>query len=59
MFLCFWPVEELVELADRPTGCGEVVRVGCLCAWKFSVARSTVFMEAERHDTVAAQATYF
>jgi len=25
--LCLWPVE---QLADGPTGCGEVVRRGCL-----------------------------
>ena len=27
----FWPVKEL-ELADRRTGCGKVVRGGCLLA---------------------------
>jgi hypothetical protein len=25
----YWPVEELTELADGPTGCGEVARGGC------------------------------
>ena len=35
----FWPVEELVELADGPTGCGEVARGGCLFDGKFSVTR--------------------
>ena len=27
----FWPVEKL-ELADKRTGCGKVVRGGCLLA---------------------------
>jgi hypothetical protein len=35
----FWPVEELAELADGPTGCGEMARGGCLCTWNFSVTR--------------------
>jgi hypothetical protein len=43
----FWPVEELEELADGPSGCEEVARGGSLCAWNFSVTRSTVIMEAE------------
>jgi len=29
----FWPADEFVDLVDRPTGCGKVVRGGCLCAW--------------------------
>jgi hypothetical protein len=37
-----------VELADGPTGCGEVARGGCLFAWNSSVARSTVLTEVER-----------
>ena len=37
-----------MELADRPTGCGEVSRGGCLFAWNFIVIRSTVLMETER-----------
>jgi hypothetical protein len=41
----FWPVE---ELADKPTGCGEVSRGGCLFAWNFSVIRSAVLTEVER-----------
>jgi hypothetical protein len=44
----FWPVEELVELADEPTGCGEVVWGGHLLAWNFSVTRLAVLMEVER-----------
>jgi len=28
-----WPVEELAELADGPTGRGEVARGGCSFAW--------------------------
>jgi len=30
--LRLWPVE---QLADGPTGCGEVARVGCSFAWNF------------------------
>jgi hypothetical protein len=44
----FWPVEELAEVADGPTGCGEIARGGCSFAWNFSVTRSTVLTEAER-----------
>ena len=29
----FWPMEELGEQADGPTGYGEAVRGGCLFAW--------------------------
>jgi hypothetical protein len=24
----FWPVEDIAEFSDGPTGCGEIVRVG-------------------------------
>jgi len=41
-------VEEVVGLADRPAGCGEVARSGCSFAWNFSQTRSIVFLEAER-----------
>jgi len=44
----FWPVEELAEVADGSTGCGEMARAGCSFAWNFSVTRSTVLTEAER-----------
>ena len=44
----FWPVEELAEVADGSTGCGEMARGGCSFAWNFSVTRTTVFTEAER-----------
>jgi len=44
----FWPLEEIAELADGPTGCTEVARGGCLFAWNFSVSRSTVLTETER-----------
>jgi len=44
----FWPVEELAELADGPTGRGEVARGGCSFAWNFIVTRSTVLTGAER-----------
>jgi len=33
----FWPMEELGEQADGPTGHGEVARVGCLFAWYFNM----------------------
>jgi hypothetical protein len=39
-WLCFWQLE-LSELADGPTGCGEVARCGCSFAWNFSATRST------------------
>ena len=44
----FWPVEELAEVADGSTGCGEMARGGCSFAWNFSVTRSTVLPEAKR-----------
>jgi hypothetical protein len=40
----FRPVEELPELADGPSGCGEVARGGCLFAWNFSVAVVDYFL---------------
>jgi len=40
----FWPVE---ELADGPTGRGEVARGVCSFAWNFSMTRSTVLTGAE------------
>ena len=43
--LLLWPVE---ELADEPSGDGEVARGECLFAWNFSVTRSTVLTKAER-----------
>jgi len=42
----FRPVE-LAELADRPTGCGEDARGGCLFAWNFSVTRPAVLTKEE------------
>jgi len=42
----FWPVE-LEELADGPTGRGEVARSGCSFSWNVSVTRSTVLTGAE------------
>ena len=35
----FWPVEELAELAGKPTGCGEVASGGCLFVWNSIVTR--------------------
>jgi hypothetical protein len=29
----FWLVQGLAELANGPSGCGEVVKGGCLFAW--------------------------
>ena len=40
-------MEELAELADGPTGRGEVVKGGCSFAWDFSVTMSTVLTGAE------------
>jgi len=45
----FWPVEELEELADGPTGYGEVARGGCLFAWNVSVKRSSVGLYTRGH----------
>jgi len=45
--MVFWPVEVLAELADKPTGCGEVARGGCIFAWNFSVTRTDVLTKAE------------
>jgi hypothetical protein len=47
--LHFWLVEDLTELADGPTRCGEVAWGGSLFAWKFSVTRSTAFTDVERN----------
>ena len=44
MSLRFWPVQELAELADGPTGCVEVAWGGCLCVRNFSATRSPVLM---------------
>lgn len=38
----FWPADELEELTDGPTECGEVARGGCAYAWNFSVTGPTV-----------------
>lgn len=39
----FWPVKDLVRLADGPTRCGELARGGCLI-----VTMSTALTAAER-----------
>ena len=45
-------MEDLAELADGPTGRGEMARGGCSFAWNFSVTGSTVLTEADRrHQT--------
>jgi len=44
----FWPLESFAELADGPSGCGEVARGGCSFAMTSSVTRSTVLTEAGR-----------
>jgi hypothetical protein len=41
-------VEEVAELAEGSSECGELLRGGCLFAWKFSVTRSAVCIEMER-----------
>jgi len=43
----FWSVQ-LAELADGPTGCGNVERSGCSLVWNFSATKSTALTEAER-----------
>ena len=40
-----WQGEELAELADGPTACGEVARGGCLLGWNFSMTRATVLTD--------------
>ena len=32
----FWPVEDVAEVADGPTGCDEVARGGCSYTWNWS-----------------------
>jgi hypothetical protein len=44
----YWPVEELGEQADRPTGYGEVARSGCLFASNFNMTSLPVLTEMER-----------
>ena len=44
----FWPAEELAELADGPTSCGELARGGCTFTWNCFVTRSTVLTWQER-----------
>lgn len=41
-------MEEVAELAEGSSECGELLRGGCLFAWKFIVIRSTLLMETER-----------
>jgi len=47
----FWQVEDLAELADGPTGCGEVESGGWLFVWNFSETSSTVLMKVEGINT--------
>ena len=35
-------LQSLAELADGPSGCGEVARGGFCCAWNLSVTRTVV-----------------
>jgi len=44
----FWPVVDSAELADGPTGCGEMARGRRLFACNFSVTKSSVWTEAQR-----------
>jgi hypothetical protein len=44
----FWPVQELVLLANGHTRCGEVASVGCFFAWNVIVARPPVITEVYR-----------
>ena len=44
------PVEDLAELADGPTECGEVARGGCIYVSNFSVTRSAALRKPQtRH----------
>jgi hypothetical protein len=45
----FRPVEEIAELADKPTGFGDVARG--VFAWSFRVTRLPVLTKAERRTT--------
>jgi hypothetical protein len=47
---CFWPVEELAQLADGPIGCGEVARGGCLFAWNCNEVNCTYGEQREGLD---------
>ena len=44
----FCLVEVVAELADGPTGCGEVARGGCLFACNFRATRTGILSETER-----------
>lgn len=37
-----------MELVDGPTGCGKVVRGGCLFTWNLIVTMSAVLIKVER-----------
>jgi len=65
--LLFWPLEDSAELADGPTGCGEMGNGRRLLSWNFSVPKSSVrsllySTEAEwkldQHDAVVALVTH-
>ena len=43
-------MEDLADLVDEPTGCGEVVRDGCLFAWNFSLAKLVVLTRGREQD---------
>jgi hypothetical protein len=43
--LGLWSLEELAELTDGPTGCVELARGECLCAWNLSVIRPFVLFD--------------
>jgi hypothetical protein len=45
--IVFGPAQ-LAELADGPTGCGELARGWCSLAWNFSVTRSSVLTVEDR-----------
>jgi hypothetical protein len=46
--LGFWPVQELVLLANGSTRCDEVARGGCLFAWNVRVTRPPLLTEVQR-----------
>jgi hypothetical protein len=54
----FRPVEDLAELADVPSWCGDVARDGCFCAWNVSVTRSTVLYGGEGGENAQDQSLH-
>lgn len=43
-------MEDLADLVDGRTACGEVVRDGCLFAWNFSLTVSPILTKGGEKD---------